>query len=47
MTALGILLLLAALYVLQVVLYDRLWGKGLEVKTSFQEEYATEATPPP
>ena len=42
MTALGILLLLAALYVLQVVLYDRLWGKGLEVKTSFQEEYATE-----
>lgn len=42
MTALGILLLLAALYALQVVLYDRLWGKGLEVKTSFQEEYATE-----
>ena len=42
MAALGILLLLAALLFLQSFLYDRLWSKGLEVKVSFQEEYAVE-----
>lgn len=42
MAALLILLLLAALYLLQGFLYDRFWNKGLEVKIAFQEEYATE-----
>jgi hypothetical protein len=42
MTALMIVLLLAALFFLQSFLYDRLWGKGLEAKISFREEYATE-----
>ena len=42
MAALMIVLLLAALFFLQSFLYDRLWGKGLEAKISFREEYATE-----
>ena len=42
MAALLILLLLAALYLLQGFLYDRFWNKGLEVKIAYQEEYATE-----
>lgn len=42
MAAVLILLLLAALFFLQGFLYDRLWGKGLEAKIAFREEYATE-----
>lgn len=42
MAALLILLLLAALFFLQSFLYDKLWGKGLETKITFREEYATE-----
>ena len=42
MAALLIVLLLAALFLLQGLLYSRLWGKGLEVKIAFREEYAVE-----
>ena len=42
MAALLILLLLLALFFLQGFLYDRLWSRGLQVKITFQEEYAVE-----
>ena len=42
MTAVFILLLLAALFWIQLKLYDKLWRKGLEIQIDFCQEYATE-----